>query len=172
MRWALWLAPTVLTNPCYHSVGVSALRQLTELLAGCCGPVALPPNGQVILARTLTAVGRLLASLEITPQKPLRRAYERDPEAVEEWVHKTYPKLRRRAKRLGASIFFLDEAGFSSEPGLGRTYGLKGQTPVVSTTGQRQKVSAISAVNAKGAFWSKVYTGMLNASRFVGFPKD
>ena len=30
----------------------------------------------------LTAVGRLLASLEITPQKPLRRAYERDPQAV------------------------------------------------------------------------------------------
>src|ERR1700712_4826671 len=29
----------------------------------------------------LTAVGRLLASLQITPQRPLRRAYERDPEA-------------------------------------------------------------------------------------------
>jgi transposase len=38
----------------------------------------------------LTAVGKLLASLEITPQKPLRRAYERDPQAVDEWVNKTY----------------------------------------------------------------------------------
>jgi transposase len=120
----------------------------------------------------LTAVGRLLASLDITPQRPLRRAYERDPEAVKEWVSTSYPKLRRRAKRLGASIFFLDEAGFTSEPGLGKTYGLKGSTPIVKTTGQRQKVSAISAVNAKGAFWSKVYTGMLNASRFVEFLKD
>lgn len=120
----------------------------------------------------LTAIGRLLASLEITPQKPLRRAYERDPEAVRQWVKQTFPKLRKRAKRLGASIFFLDEAGFSSEPNLGRTYGLKGQTPVVSTTGQRQKVSAISAVNSRGAFWSKVYTGMLNAGRFVEFLKD
>lgn len=119
-----------------------------------------------------TAVGKLLAGLQITPQKPLRRAYERDPQAVDEWVHKTYPKLRKRAKRLGASIFFLDEAGFTSEPNLGRTYGLKGQTPVVQTTGQRQKVSAISAVNARGAFWSKVYTGMLNATRFVEFLKD
>ena len=43
---------------------------------------------------------------------------------------------------------------------------------MVETTGQRQKVSAISAVNAKGAFWSKVYTGMLNATRFVEFLKD
>jgi len=124
------------------------------------------------LALGLTAVGRLLASLQITPQKPLRRAYERDPEAVQEWVRTTYPKLRKRAKRLGAAIFFLDEAGFSSEPNLGRTYGMKGQTPVVATSGQRQKVSAISALNSKGAFWSKVYTGMLNAGRFVEFLKD
>ena len=50
----------------------------------------------------LTAVGRLLASLNITPQKPLRRAYERDPEAVALWERETYPKLRKRAKRLGA----------------------------------------------------------------------
>lgn len=120
----------------------------------------------------LTAVGRLLAQLDITPQKPLRRAYERDEAAVKEWMTKEYPKLRRRAKRHGASIFFLDEAGFSSEPALGRTYGLKGKTPVVKTTGQRQKVNAISAVNAKGAFWSKTYTGNFNAGRFVQFLKD
>lgn len=119
----------------------------------------------------LTAVGRLLARLEITPQKPLRRAYERDPEAVAKWVEEDYPKLRQKARENGADIFFLDEAGFSSEPNLGRTYGQKGQTPEVRTTGQRQKVNAISAVNAKGGFWSQVYNGMLNADRFVEFLK-
>src|SRR6266404_7969867 len=77
----------------------------------------------------LTAVGRLLARLNITPQKPLRRAYERDPQEVNQWLQQTYPKLRVRARKHGAKIFFLDEAGFSSEPNLGRTYGLKGQTP-------------------------------------------
>lgn len=120
----------------------------------------------------LTAVGRLLARLDITPQKPLRRAYERDPEAVTQWIEHDYPRLRRRARKHGATIFFLDEAGFSSEPNLGRTYGLKGQTPVVETTGQRQKINAISAVSAKGGFWSQVYTGMFNAARFVGFLKE
>jgi transposase len=119
----------------------------------------------------LTAVGRLLASLDITPQKPLRRAYERDPQAVEAWLQEQYPQLRRRARKHGATIFFLDEAGFSSEPNLGKTYGLKGRTPVVKTTGQRQKVNAISAVSAKGGFWSQVYSGMFNAGRFVEFLK-
>jgi len=72
---------------------------------------------------------------------------------------KTYPKLRRRAKRLGGTIFSR-RGWFSSEPSLGKTYGLKGQTPVVNTTGQRQKVSAISAVSAKGGLEPSL-TGML-----------
>src|SRR5512135_511275 len=77
----------------------------------------------------LTAVGRLLASLDITPQKPLRRAYERDPAAVDLWLKATYPTLRKRAKRLGATIFFLDEAGFQSDPPLGSHLRSEGAHP-------------------------------------------
>lgn len=117
----------------------------------------------------ITAVGRLLASLDITPQKPLRRSYERDPQAVEQWRKETCPRLKRRAKRLGAMIFFLDEAGFQSDPPLGRTYGLKGKTPVVTTSGQRQSINVISAVNARGEFSAATYGGRLNAEAFVAF---
>lgn len=120
----------------------------------------------------LTSVGKLLASLNITPQKPLRRAYERDPEAVSLWQEETYPKLKQRAKKLGAQIFFLDEAGFQSDPPLGRTYGLKGSTPVVRSSGQRQSIHAISAVTASGAFWAATYSGKLNAESFGLFLRN
>jgi transposase len=115
----------------------------------------------------VTAVGRLLAQLDITPQKPLRRAYERDPEAIERWTKTVFPRVRARAKRVGATIFFLDEAGVRSDQVLGRTWGLRGQTPEVPTSGRRQSVSAISAVNARGAFWYEIYTERLNGLRFV-----
>lgn len=120
---------------------------------------------------SVTSVGRLLAELQITPQKPLRRAYERDPEAVERWKQVDYPKLQKRTKRHGADLFFLDEAGIRSDAPLQRTWGAKGQTPIVKTSGQRQSVSAISAVTARGAFWYSVYTGRLNAVRFIEFLK-
>ena len=120
----------------------------------------------------VTAVGRMLAELEITPQKPLRRAYERDPEAVELWKTQTYPKLKKRARARGAEIFFLDEAGIRSDDPLQRTWGAKGQTPVVKTSGQRQASNAISAVTALGAFWFTVYTGRFNATLFKEFLKD
>ena len=46
----------------------------------------------------LTAVGALLARLELTPQKPLQRAYQRDPEAIETWRRETFPAIARQAK--------------------------------------------------------------------------
>ncbi len=119
----------------------------------------------------VTAVGRLLAELGITPQKPLRRAYERDPKAVEKWQREVFPALRARAKARGADIFFLDEAGIRSDAPLGRTWAPRGKTPVVATSGQRQSVNAISAVSPLGAFWYKVYTGRLNAGTFREFLK-
>lgn len=121
---------------------------------------------------SLTSVGRLLAELNITPQKPLRRAYERDPAAIEKWKRETYPALERRARRCGADIFFLDEAGLRSDAALQRTWGARGQTPVVATSGKRQSINAISAVNMLGAFWYNVYTGRLNKESFIVFLKD
>ena len=101
----------------------------------------------------VTAVGALLAKLELTPQKPLQRAYQRDPEAIARWQRQTYPSLARQAKREGAEILFWDESGFRADTVHGKTWGLRGQTPVVQRPGQRQSMSAASAVSARGAFW-------------------
>jgi transposase len=120
---------------------------------------------------SLNTVGRVLAEMGITPQKPLRRAYQRDPVAVEKWQREEFPAIDKRAKRLGAELFFLDEAGVRSDAPLQSTWGEKGNTPIVKTSGQRQAVNAISAVNLIGAFWYSVYTGRLNAARFIEFLK-
>ena len=124
------------------------------------------------ISLTLPSVGHLLTSLDITPPKPLRRAYERDEAAVTKWKEETYPKLRRQAQRGGAEIFFLDEAGIQSDSPLGRSDGLKGHTPGVKTSGKRPSINAISAVNSKGAFWYTVYPDKLNAALFIHFLRD
>ena len=115
----------------------------------------------------LTAVGELLAKLGLTPQKPLQRAYQRDPEAIEKWQHETFPGIARQAKAQGAEVFFWDESGFRADAVHGKTWSLRGKTPVVQRPGQRQSISAASAVNAKGAFWFCTYEGGLNAELFV-----
>ena len=80
---------------------------------------------------SVNSVGRLLAQLGITPQKPLWRAYQQDPERVRQWVQEEYPSIAKEAKRLGAEIWFADESGLRSDYHAGTTWGRKGQTPVV-----------------------------------------
>jgi len=115
----------------------------------------------------VSAVGELLAKLGLTPQKPLQRAYQRDPQAVERWQRETYPAIARKAKRQGAEVFFWDESGFRADTVHGKTWGVRGQTPVVQRPGQRQSISAASAVTAQGAFWFCVYEGGLNGELFI-----
>jgi len=116
---------------------------------------------------SLASVGKLLASLGLTPQKPLMRAYERDPEAIAAWEGDTYPSIAARAKRRGAEIYFWDESGFRADVVQGTTWGVKGCTPIVAVPGTRQSVSAASAVNAKGAFWFATYQGAMSAELFI-----
>jgi transposase len=115
----------------------------------------------------LTAIGQLLAKLGLTPQKPLQRAYQRDPEAIEKWQRERYPAIARQARMEQADVFFWDESGFRADAVHGKTWGVRGQTPVVQRPGQRQAISAASAVNAKGAFWFCLYAGALKAELFV-----
>lgn len=116
---------------------------------------------------SVTSMGSVLAELNLTPQKPLQRAYQRDPDAVERWQREIYPALVSRAKREKAEIYFWDESGFRADAVHGKTWAERGNTPVVSRPGQRQGVSAASAVNAKGAFWFATYQGGLSGVLFV-----
>lgn len=77
----------------------------------------------------LTAVGELLHRVGLTPQKPMRRAYERDDAEIEKWKAQACPEIKKKAKKQGAEIFWLDEASIRSDDPLMRTWGLKGQTP-------------------------------------------
>lgn len=119
------------------------------------------------LTLSLASVGTILARLNLTPQKPLQRAYQRNPEAIERWKHETYPAIAKQAREEDADIFFWDESGFRADSVHGRTWAERGQTPVVERPGQRQGMSAASAVNAKGAFWFATYEGGLSGELFV-----
>src|SRR5206468_3787567 len=89
------------------------------------------------LSVSVWTVGRYLKSWGLTPQKPMRRAFEQSPAEVRRWLESVYPAIEREAKRLGAQIHWGDEMGLRSDHQVGRTYGIRGKTPVVLGTGQR-----------------------------------
>jgi transposase len=120
-----------------------------------------------VVRLSLASIGAMLARLGLTAQKPLQRAYQRDPQAIELWQREAYPAIAKRARKEGAEIFFWDESGFRADSVHGKTWAKRGQTPVVNRPGQRQSISAASAVNSKGAFWFQTYQGALTGELFV-----
>src|SRR3990170_2296163 len=114
-------------------------------------------------------VGRYLAQWGFTPQKPARRAFERDPERVRRWLDEEYPAIRSRAKREGAEIYWGDEMGVRSDHVAGRSYGRRGQTPVIPGTGQRFGCNMISAITNLGRLNFQVFEGSFNVKVFLGF---
>jgi transposase len=115
------------------------------------------------------SVGRLLRKLGLSPQRPLYRADQQNPEAVARWKQEEYPAIRVQAARVGATIYFVDEAGVRSDYHAGTTWAPVGQTPVVAATGDRFGVNLISAVTAKGALRFAAYDGHLNGPVFIDF---
>ena len=114
-------------------------------------------------------MGRLLAQLEITPQKPLWRAYQQDPERVRQWVQEEYPSIAKEAKRLGAQIGFADESGLWSDYHAGTPWGLKGKTPVVRSTGARHRLNMLSVVNRRGRIRFMIEKGGVNGEVMCRF---
>ena len=118
------------------------------------------------------SVGRLLAQLGITCQKPLHRATERDEALVKKWLRKEYPEIKALAQQEKADIFFGDAAHMRSDHHAGRTWGKKGQTPVVEATGARHGMSLISAITSRGEMRFMIKEkGGVNADVFIDFLK-
>lgn len=83
---------------------------------------------------------KLLAELNLTPQKPLQRAYQRAPEAIECWQRNTFPAIARQTKAEDAEIYFWNESGFRADAVQGKTW----------VSGARRR-SLIGPVNAKAS---------------------
>ena len=123
------------------------------------------------VALSAVSVGRLLKTIGLSPQKPLCRAWQADPEAVAAWKASEYPKIAAQAKKAGATVYFADEASVRSDYHAGTTWAPVGKTPVIKTSGARFSVNMISAITAKGALRFSIINGTLTAPKFIDFCK-
>ena len=116
-----------------------------------------------------STVRRYLKDWNLSPQKPAKRAIQQDAEAVKQWLETDYPTIRAQAKEESADIHWGDECGFRSDHQSGTTWGRKGQTPVVASTGKRFSINMISSVNNRGLLRFMVFSGRFTSEVFIDF---
>lgn len=121
------------------------------------------------LLLSIWTVGRYLRDWGFPPQKPLHRAFEKDPQAVSRWLEEDYPAIRAQAKKEKAQIYWGDEMGMRSDHQTGTTYGRKGEPPVIPGTGQRVRCNMITAITNRGKLYFMVYRKGFSAKVFIAF---
>jgi len=129
-----------------------------ELIAHECG-----------ISLKIRAVGNYLKRWGFTPQKPIRRAYEQSPQAVQAWLDETYPAIEAQAKAEEGEIHWGDETAVINTDVRGRGYAPKGETPVVYAPGSRTKLSMISTVTNQGKTRWMIIEENFGAERLIEF---
>jgi transposase len=118
---------------------------------------------------SLPTIGKYLRSWGLSPQRPIRRAYEQNPALVRAWLQERYPAIVAAAKADGGIVLWLDESGIGSTAALHTTWAPVGATPVVAKTGQRFRVNLMAAMSNQGALTFTVYEGSLTVARYTDF---
>ncbi|MEO0373300.1 MAG: IS630 family transposase [Cyanobacteria bacterium P01_A01_bin.17] len=127
-------------------------------------------EAQCDIKMPIRTVGDYLKRWDYSPQKPLKQAYEQDPDAVATWLDEVYPAIEARAKAEGAQIHWEDESGVRSNDQRGRSYSPKGQTPIAPHSArQRQRVNYIASVSKNGMVRFMLYTGSFDGPLYLRF---
>lgn len=114
-------------------------------------------------------VGRLLQELHWTPQVPIRRAIQRDEEAIRRWRDEVWPDLQRRARHERRLLVFEDESGFYLLPGLVRSYAPQARTPVIREMQTHDHLSVMGGMTPAGKVYTLTRQESLNGLHSIEF---
>lgn len=117
----------------------------------------------------IRTIGDYLKRWGFTPQKPIKKAYQRNDEHVQMWLKEEFPKIKQQAKAEDADIFWGDETGIRNDDAKGRSYAPKGKTPVQRVNPIRENVNMISAISNQGKVHFMFYKDTMNAQRLTEF---
>ena len=118
---------------------------------------------------SLPWIGKLLKKWGFTPQKPIKHAIEQKLEEVERWVEEEYPRIKERARKEKAIIFFGDETGFRSTDIRGRVYGIRGKKPIAERPVSRLRCNMVCAVSNQGKLIWKIFQENFTVKVFIEF---
>ena len=107
-----------------------------------------------------------LKAMNFSCQKPEYQDIKRDDKDVEYFFNKKVPLIQQLAKTIDADIAFEDEAGVGVMTRRGKTWGLKGKTPIVKVSMVRGGYNVLSAVTAQGGMAYSIKDATINGSRY------
>ena len=99
----------------------------------------------------------------LTPQKPLKQAWQQIPELVDKRLKEEYPGTKERAEAEDAQIFWGDETGIKNNIQHGRSFVPVGKTPTQPLPAKPVSLNMISAITNQGTVRFMLYESTMTA---------
>lgn len=113
-------------------------------------------------------VWRLLRRMGWSPQKPTKRARERNEPAITRWKREQWPRILKEAQEQERTIVFVDESGLSMKPSRKQTWAPLAQTPVLEFCFNWKKLSAIAGMSFRQIYF-RLHEGSIKGPEVVEF---
>lgn len=111
---------------------------------------------------------RLLRRMGWSSQKPIRKARERDEQAIEKWKNETWSAIRDKAVCEGRTIVFVDESGLTQKPATKKTWSPEGNTPQVEMNFSWKTLSVIGGITLRSIFF-QIHEESIKSAQVIEF---
>jgi transposase len=117
-------------------------------------------------------VRKLLHGMRFSVQRPRRVLARADAAEQDRWHRRTFPNLKKKARRENLALIFTDEASFRQDSTLHATWSPIGRPPEVLVTGQRKSVKILGAVEIYRAEFHYREDEVFNAETYLTFLRE
>lgn len=113
-------------------------------------------------------VWRLLRRMRWSPQKPVRKARERNEAGIADWKENQWPRIKEKARSEQRTIVFVDESGLTQKPAAKSTWAPQGETPVLELNFNWKKLSVIGGITIRSLYF-QLHEASVKAPEVIGF---
>lgn len=117
----------------------------------------------------IRTMGEYLKRWGFTPQKPTKRAYEQNPEKLNQWLDVEYPEIATRAKNEKADILWGDETGINNQAYNVKGFSPKGKAPIIRLHAKKCSINMISAITNQGKVRFMLYRETMTSAVLIKF---
>ena len=119
-------------------------------------------------------VGRILALINWTRQKPQKKDAQQSAAKVEKWQKEDLPTLKKKAIEEDYDIYYHDEATVQLCANVIKTYSLRGKTPILALhdTKGYQYVCLASSISVSGKMFFRIRDNSFKGEGIIQYLKD
>ncbi|MCL2565910.1 MAG: IS630 family transposase [Defluviitaleaceae bacterium] len=104
----------------------------------------------------------------MTPQRPITKSYEQQPECIKKWLEEEYPEIKRKSKFEKGRILWGNVTAIKKEISYAKEY-VPEQTFVIPTGNYKLRINMISVLSNRGTLKFMLYEGSTDAELVIKF---